>query len=183
MLFFVYGNKAGIAKFNNNWVTTMNIKTKFASLLIAGTLAISAAAAFAADKGPLQIAMNAYAISTDAQGNEVATATKEVDRKSTVEFRAVYKNNSADELSNVMVVGPIPKTTEYQADTAHAPVDAAFEVSIDGGKTFEGEPVKRIVENVETIIPASQFTHVRWMPTEGIPGNAEQVYSYRVKVK
>ena len=70
----------------------MNIKTKFASLLIAGTLAISAAAAFAADKGPLQIAMNAYAISTDAQGNEVATATKEVDRKSTVEFRAVYKN-------------------------------------------------------------------------------------------
>jgi uncharacterized repeat protein (TIGR01451 family) len=160
----------------------MNIKTKLASLFISAAIAMSAAA-FAADQGPLQIAMNAYAISADAQGQEVATPTTEVDRKSTVEFRAAYKNNSADTLSNVMVVGPIPKTTEYQADTAQAPVDATFEVSIDGGKTFEGEPVKRVVNNVETVIPPSKYTHVRWMPTDGIPGNAEQVYSYRVKVK
>lgn len=166
----------------------MNIKTKLASLFVASALAISAAAAFAAENGPLQITMNAYAITADAQGNEVATQTKEVDPKQTVEFRAIYKNNSADPLSGVIVTGPIPKTTEYQAGTNQAPVAANFEVSIDGGKTFEGEPVKRMVKDetgqeVEAVIPPAQYTHVRWMPTDGIPGNAEQVYSYRVKVK
>jgi len=166
----------------------MNIKNKIAGLFVSGAIALSAASVFAEGNGPLQITMNAYAISMDASGKEVATKTTEVDPQQTVEFRAIYKNNSAEPLSGVVVTGPIPKSTLYQANTAKAPVAANFEVSIDDGKTFEGEPVKRMVKDaagkmVEKIIPASQYTHVRWMPAEKIAGNTEQTYSYRVKVK
>lgn len=165
----------------------MNLKFKLASLFMVSAIAISSVS-FAASKGPLQISMNAFSISTDANGQEVATQTKEADRKSTIEFRAVYKNSSAEGLPSVMVIGPIPKLAEYQPNSAHAPVDAAFEVSIDGGKTFETEPVKRLVKDktgktVETIIPTKQYTHVRWMPVDGIPSKTEQLYTYRVKVK
>lgn len=166
----------------------MNTKTKIAGAILSAAVAIFATSTLAAGKGPLQIHMSAYTITNDANGQEVATETTEVDRKQTVEFRAAYQNNSASPLSGVTVVGPIPQKTEYLADTAFAPVPAMFEVSINGGKTFEKEPVKRMVQDangntVETIVPPSRYTHVRWMPTKGIPGNSEQIYSYRVKVK
>lgn len=166
----------------------MNIKTKVAYLLVSGTIALSAVSTIAAGNDPLQIDMSAYAITLDANGREVATKTVDVDPSQTVEFRASYKNITASPLSGVVVTGPIPASTQYQPNTAKSPVAADFEVSIDAGKTFEGEPVTRMVKNeagklVEVTIPASKYTHVRWVPKSQIPGNAEQVYSYRVKVK
>ena len=119
----------------------------------------------AKETGPLQINMKSYAISSNAEGKEVATETTEVDPKQVLEFRA------------------IPSATQYQANTAIAPVDAAFEVSVDGGKTYESEPVTRTVKGKKVIIPASQYTHVRWIPNVSLAANSEQVYSYRVQVK
>ena len=53
-------------------------------------------------------------------------------------------------------------------NTAHTQTDADFTVSIDGGKTFENEPVKRLVvdeqgKKLERLIPPSEYTHVRWI--------------------
>jgi hypothetical protein len=61
-------------------------------------------------------------------------------------------------------------------------------VRIDGGQTFESEPVKRMVKGgdgkiVEKIIPASKYTHVSWKPTAGIKASEKQLYTYRVAVK
>jgi hypothetical protein len=57
-------------------------------------------------------------------------------------------------------------------------------VSIDGGKTFEGEPVKRMVENeqgkkVEKIIPPSEYTHVRWVLQQPLSAGETKSFSYR----
>ena len=165
----------------------MNIKTKLASLFISGAIALSATSAFAGAKGPLQTSMDAYAITLDANGKEVATKTTEVDPKQIVEFRATYKNTSDDALQNLVISGPIPASTHYQAGSAKTKIAAAFEVSIDGGKTFESEPVKRMQKDangnmVEVIIPPSKYTNVRWIPASGIAGNETQLYSYRVSV-
>jgi uncharacterized repeat protein (TIGR01451 family) len=137
----------------------------------------------AKDTGPLQINMKSYAIGTNAEGKEIATETTEVDPKQTLEFRAAYKNTGHDSLKDLIVTGPIPSSTQYQANTAVAPVDAKFQVSVDGGKTFESEPVTRTVKGKKVIIPASQYTHVRWIPNVSLAANSEQVYSYRVQVK
>ena len=94
-----------------------------------------------------------------------------------------YKNTGSAALNDLVVTGPIPSATQYQANTAIAPVDAAFEVSVDGGKTYESEPVTRTVKGKKVIIPASQYTHVRWIPNVSLAANSEQVYSYRVQVK
>ena len=45
----------------------------------------------AKETGPLQINMKSYAISSNAEGKEVATETTEVDPKQVLEFRAIYK--------------------------------------------------------------------------------------------
>jgi uncharacterized repeat protein (TIGR01451 family) len=137
----------------------------------------------AKETGPLQINMKSYAISSNAEGKEVATETTEVDPKQVLEFRAIYKNTGSAALNDLVVTGPIPSATQYQANTAIAPVDAAFEVSVDGGKTYESEPVTRTVKGKKVIIPASQYTHVRWIPNVSLAANSEQVYSYRVQVK
>ena len=152
------------------------------AFLLAFTLANSAFVQ-AKESGPLQINMKSYAISTNAEGKEVATETAEADPKQVLEFRAVYKNTGNDALKDLVVTGPIPSATQYQANTAVAPVDAKFEVSVDGGKTYESEPVTRSVKGKKVIIPASQYTHVRWIPNVSLAANSEQVYSYRVQVK
>ena len=166
----------------------MQTNLRLLSLLSAAALSISITGNAIADNGPLKTSMDAYVITKDANGKEIAEKTTEVEPKQTVEFRATYKNMSNDTLENVVISGPIPKSTHYQAGSAKTQVAATFEVSIDGGKTFESEPVKRMRksangEMIEVIIPASEYTNVRWIPTSGIAGNETQYYSYRVSVE
>ena len=62
----------------------------------------------AKETGPLQINMKSYAISSNAEGKEVATETTEVDPKQVLEFRAIYKNTGSAALNDLVVTGPIP---------------------------------------------------------------------------
>jgi len=63
-----------------------------------------------------------------------------------------------------------------------------FEVSIDGGETFESEPVTRIESQAdgsqkEVIIPPALYTHIRWAVEDALEGEGgEQNYAYRVVV-
>ncbi len=38
-------------------------------------------------------------------------------------------------------------------------------------------------EKVEVIIPPEKYTAVRWIPSEPINANEEQVFTYRIQVK
>jgi len=67
-------------------------------------------------------------------------------------------------------------------------VAATFEVSIDGGHSFEQEPVTRIETQLdgsqkEVVIPSSQYTHIRWAVADALDGKGgEQKYAYRVVI-
>lgn len=133
---------------------------------------------------PLQSTMQAYVISQGQDGKEVAQLAEEVEPGQIVEYRLDYKNVGKSALKGIAVTGPVPDATHYLGDTAKTRADTDFQVSIDGGKTFEGEPVKRMVENgqgkkVEKIIPPSEYTHVRWILKQPLNAGEAESFSYR----
>lgn len=156
-----------------------------AASIIAGGIAI---ASTQSAKAPLQNSMAAYVVMTDPQGKEVLEPATEVEPGQTVEYALTYENVGSSALKDIIVTGPIPKVTSYIAKSAHTEAKAKLQVSIDGGKTFEGEPVKRMVKDasgkkVEKVIPPSQYTHVRWLMQEPLNAGDVKNFAYRSVVK
>lgn len=136
----------------------------------------------------LQSNMKAYVITTDKAGKDLATPATEVTPGQVVEYRLTYKNVSDKPLSGIAVTGPIPNSTTYMAKTAASAAQTDFVVSIDGGKNYESEPVKRVVtdekgKKVEKIIPPSEYSHVRWNLKQPLKAGETQTFSYRSIVK
>lgn len=155
-----------------------------AASIIAGGIAL----ANSQPKSPLQNSMTAYIVSVDAKGKESLQAATEVAPGQTVEYALTYQNISDKALKGIVVTGPVPAATQYIAKSARSQAKAALEVSIDGGKTFEKEPVKRVITNeagkkVETIIPPEKYTHVRWIMQEPLAAKTTQQFAYRSLVK
>jgi hypothetical protein len=158
-----------------------------ASLLVAATLSLSTTAVMA-KSSPIKTNMEAYTISIGKDGKEVAVQSFEAAPNQLIEYHVTYENISKGLLSGLTIKAPIPASTRYKQGSNKTEIASTFMVSIDGGKTFESEPVKRMVKGadgkmVEKIIPASKYTHVSWSPKAGIKASEKQLYSYRVAVK
>lgn len=155
-----------------------------ASLVIIGSVA-----AFAANKqqSPLSTDMAAYVVTVDAKGNETLRAAKKAEPGEVIQYQITSTNSGEQALKGLKAVGPIPANTRYVGQSAYTETRSNLHVSIDGGKTFEKEPVKREKKmpdgSVETvIIPASQYTHIRWTATDALTSGGQHIYNYRVKV-
>lgn len=162
----------------------LNIITSF---LVAATFSLSASVALA-KANPLVTSMEAFTISVGKDGKEVASKSFEAAPNQVIEYRVTYENISKGILNGLNINAPIPAATTYKQGSNKTEIVSAFMVSIDGGKTFELEPVKRMVKGadgkmVEKVIPASKYTHVSWKPTVGIKASEKQIYTYRVAVK
>ena len=132
--------------------------------------------------------MQAYMVKTNAQGQEYRQPAKMTEPGSVLEYNLSYTNQMDKSLSGLIVSGPIPANTMYIGSSAKAGVDADLVVSIDGGASFESEPVRRQKRMADgkmatVIIPAEKYTNIRWKVKQPIPGFGKQLYSYRVKVK
>ncbi len=131
--------------------------------------------------------MKASVITIDEKGKESMRMVKKAAPGQTIQYDLTYANNSDKSFNGLVVTGPIPAHTHYLANTASTHVSSMRTVSIDGGKTFEKEPVKRQQKmedgTVKTvIIPASKYTHIRWQANDALISKGQQQYSYRVKV-
>lgn len=137
---------------------------------------------------PVQGTMAAFVVETEKE-KEKLVAAKDVEPNQIVEYQLTYTNQGALDISGLKVVGPVPAGTVYLSDSANAKQVASLRVSIDGGETFEPEPVKRTVvkangEVVEQIVPPEEYTHIQWVPKGSIEADGgQQFYSYRVRVK
>lgn len=137
---------------------------------------------------PIQGAMEAFVVEVKGD-RETLTEAKEVEPNQLVEYHLTYTNISETKINGLTVVGPVPEGTSYVSDTANADVAAALLVSIDGGKTFETEPVIRLEtkesgEVVEKIVPPEEYTHLKWKAENAIsPDGGTQFYTYRVRVR
>ncbi len=137
---------------------------------------------------PIQGTMQAFIVEIQDDKESLKAAT-DVEPDQLVEYQLTYVNKGASNINGLSVVGPVPEGTSYVSDTANADVAASLLVSIDGGKTFESEPVVRTEtkssgEVVEKIIPPAEYTHIKWNAESAIKSDGgTQFYTYRVRVK
>ena len=137
---------------------------------------------------PVQGTMAAFVVEIEKDKEKLVSA-KDVEPNQIVEYQLTYTNQGDSAISGLKVVGPVPDGTVYLSNSAIAEQVASLQVSIDGGETFEPEPVKRTIvkengEIVEQIIPPEKYTHIQWVPANAIEGDGgKQFYSYRVRVK
>jgi len=146
-------------------------------------------AGFAYAKGPVTGEIQAYIVTKDSDGIEKVLPAEETVPGQVMEFRIVFTNNGDSDVSGIKVVDPIPLNTRFIGDSHSADVPASFEVSIDGGESFESVPVKRVEtqsdgSQIEVVVPPEQYTHVRWVATEELESKGgKHSYSYRVSVE
>lgn len=151
------------------------------------TLALSCASVALAN-GPVEGRIEAYLVSMDSQGNEVMQATAAAKPGELMEYRLTFVNSGESAVSGLNIVDPIPANTTFVSDSANSNAVALFEVSIDGGRTFESEPVVRIETQAdgsqkEVVISSDQYTHVRWAVEEQLAAEGgTHEYGYRVIV-
>lgn len=138
---------------------------------------------------PVSGEIQTYVVTVDDSGNEKITKTDQVEPGQVMEFELVFTNNGDTSVSGIQVVDPIPENTLFIGESHSSDVQANFEVSIDGGQTFESEPVVRIETQAdgsqkEVVIPPSQYTHVRWLAEDALASKGgKQRFTYRVSVK
>ncbi len=138
---------------------------------------------------PVSGEIKAYLVTVDKNGKEKVTKTDQVEPGQVMEFELVFTNNGETNVSGIQVVDPIPENTLFIGESHSSDVQANFEVSIDGGQTFESEPVIRIETQAdgsqkEVVIPPEQYTHVRWLAEDALASKGgKQRFTYRVSVK
>jgi len=133
--------------------------------------------------------ISAFIVAQDQQGQEKILPAVSTEPGQTMEYQIVFTNDGQTNVSGLQIVDPVPENTEFIGTSNRSDVDATFEVSIDGGISFEREPVIRIETQADgtqkkVIIPPEQYTHLRWTPAqELVAEGGQQRYTYRVSVK
>ena len=157
---------------------------------ISGIVAFLLAVAMAGPgwAGPLENELVAYLVQIDADGKESLTRTTAAAPGEIIEYRLIYRNVGSGELSGLVVDGPIPANTSYVAKSASSQVPNEFMVSIDGGKTWDQEPVRRMKkgdsgQQEEVVIGPDNYTHLRWVALEPLAPKVRQEYRYRVRIR
>ncbi len=131
--------------------------------------------------------IEAFLVTESADGEQLIPADTAAPGE-VMEFQIAFTNAGDQEVTGIRVVDPIPENTRFIGESQSADVDAAFEVSIDGGETFEREPVTRIETQTdgsqkEVVIDPSEYTHVRWLAEEALGADGgRHAFSYRVAI-
>lgn len=163
-------------------------KLVIASLFAASALGAYSVVAKNASPAPLTNKMEAYLVQLNQQGKEVLVRTNTAAPGDMLEYHLTYSNVSKQDLDGLVVTGPVPANTKYVGQSASLAQGANFVVSIDGGETFEREPVKRMVVDAQgrkkqVIISPEKYTHVRWNLNTALKSGMQNTYFYRVAVK
>ncbi len=155
---------------------------RFAVLLCLALLAVQPLAA-----APLESRMDAFVVKRDKDGKETLKPGAAVVPGDVLEYQLVYRNAGKQALNGIEVTGPVPAKTQFVPGSARPEGAREVLVSIDGGKTFEPEPVKRVRRlpngREETyVVPPEEYTHLRWRLGGALAAGAEKRFRYRVKV-
>lgn len=114
-------------------------------------------------------------------------ATDSVAPGNVLYFVLKYRNQGDEKATNVVINNPIPVGTQYVSGSATGH-NSRISYSADNGKTFD-VPQRLTYEtksaNGKTVrkqIPASEYSHVKWVLAEIAPGGAGQL-EFQVKVQ
>lgn len=157
-------------------------------LLLLAMFGLSAAWSVAHADGELQSELKAFLVTVDDSGNESLTPASEAEPNQVLEYRLVYTNKSETAYKNLIINGMVPANTEYVAKSSGSEVKHNLVVSINRGNTYQAEPVMRKIKladgtEKEEVVPASEYTNLRWKSQEAIQPEQKQTFTYRVRVK
>jgi len=90
------------------------------------------------------------------------------------------RNVTSSSLEDAVIVRPIPRNTQYVADSAVGPA-ARIDVSIDGGTTFSEPEDIQIVTTPGVTRPAmaNDYTHIRWQLQHPLAAGATALLRFR----
>lgn len=148
-------------------------------------LLLAAGPVLGASDEPLVSRMEVLRVLEADDGSERTEPASEALPGDVLEYRLSYENRSDAPLRALVITGPVPANTDYVDDSGATRVASEFVVSIDGGASYEPEPVVRertladgSVE--EYVVPPREYTHVRWR--SGTPIAPEEIQNFRYRV-
>lgn len=164
------------------------MKQRVVRLIFTLVFLLAGSSAIQAQTEPLKSEMTAYLVKHDGDGQEVLVPTDNASPGELIEYVLVYQNTGRGPLSGLALNGPVPANTKYVAGTAKTGVKHDFLVSIDNGKTWESEPVKRQRQKPDgtmqkIVVGAEEYTGLKWMSQEDLQPGAIQEYRYRVRIQ
>lgn len=139
-------------------------------------------------EGEIDSRLSAFLVTENTEGEEVLTAATAAEPGDTLEYHLVYTNKSDTPFQKLVINGMVPANTAYVANSSQSKVKHDLTVSFDRGGHYQAEPAKRTVKNADgleeqVVVPASEYTHLRWKSLQAIQPAQQQTYSYRVRVK
>lgn len=160
----------------------------FTKLIFASVISLFLLVAHAAQEPPVKSTMEAFLVQVDKKGNETLTPATTAEPGEVIEWQITFTNLTAETQNNLVVTGPVPQATHYVAGSANSEVKAALLVSINNGRKYAAEPMMRTVQNADgststEVVPAEEYTHVRWRSSEPLAGHGSQTFTYRVSVE
>lgn len=143
-------------------------------------------------QNPVTVTLESYIVSEvtldDGSTEERFTLGTQARPGQLIEYRLLAMNTSDESLpgGNLMITGPVPEGTTYQANSASLPPEAAtLTFSVDG-ETFAAEPVVLVTnaEGVQEEVAAlpETFVAVRWAVSDVLEPGESLEFSYRVVV-
>ena len=155
------------------------IRTALAAALGATVLVT---AAFATAGGGVTVELTANRV-LKTQDREVLSPAAEAHPGETLEYRAVYRNDSGNEARGLAATLPIPRGTTYMPGTASP---RRVEASLDG-ITFAPIPLTRRVRTsdgrmVVREVPVSEYRALRW-PLGTLPKSQVRTVIARVRIQ
>lgn len=133
-------------------------------------------------KEPVTIALSMKQVVVDAKGNETLKDAPRIKPGDLVEYTAVYRNRSSQDISGLKATLPVPLGLEYVRQSAKpAPVTATTD-----GVTFAAEPLMRTVKDQagkdqQVEVPYSEYRNLRW-DVGNLDAGKRTVVSARMRV-
>jgi uncharacterized repeat protein (TIGR01451 family) len=141
---------------------------------------------------PLEVTLEGYLVTLvtndDGTKEEKFIAASAARPGQVVEYRVIVTNVSNETVpaSNTMIVGPVPDTTTYLADSASSGAEARLEFSADGGRTFAEKPLfeKTNEQGEKELVVAlpEDYTATRWALLMPLGPAQSLTFTYRVTV-
>jgi hypothetical protein len=107
---------------------------------------------------------------------------------SILEYRTTASNPNDKAVSKLVMDLPVPKNTFYLEGTATNNASIAkLMASADNKRSFSTLPLKRKVvkdgKTIEEIVPANQYTHLRWVVNAPLAAKSSVTFKARVKIR
>lgn len=114
-----------------------------------------------ATQEPVSVDLNTYLITLNAEGKVTEQLVSEVKPEQIVEYRAVYTNNTAGTIQNLVATLPIPAETQFLAKSAPTKAQASTD-----GVNFAPMPLKKKVGDQIVNVPLADYRALRWTIAE-----------------